>query len=106
MPIVSRFFGIIIRMFFEVSFMSMYWDVIEARVLEHGRFWVKFADGLEGTVRMQPSSFRGVFQRLADPALFQQLYVNHYFVTWPGELDLAPDAMHEQIKESGEWVLS
>lgn len=26
-------------------------------------------------------------------------------VTWPGELDLAPDAMHRHIKESGEWVL-
>ncbi len=86
--------------------MSMSCDVVEARVLEHGRFWVRFADGLEGTVRMQPSAFRGVFQQLADPAFFQKLYVNGYFVTWPGELDLAPDAMHTQIQASGEWVLS
>jgi hypothetical protein len=26
-------------------------------------------------------------------------------VTWPGELDLAPDAMHLAIKDGGEWVL-
>ncbi|SPE30180.1 hypothetical protein SBA5_760010 [Candidatus Sulfotelmatomonas gaucii] len=26
-------------------------------------------------------------------------------VTWPGELDLAPDAMHAAILEQGEWSL-
>lgn len=31
--------------------------------------------------------------------------VNDDFVTWPGELDLAPDAMYEHIKASGEWLL-
>jgi hypothetical protein len=26
-------------------------------------------------------------------------------VGWPGDLDLAPDAMHAQIKAHGRWVL-
>jgi len=26
-------------------------------------------------------------------------------VTWPGEIDLAPDAMYEGIKATGVWVL-
>ncbi len=27
-------------------------------------------------------------------------------VMWPGELDLVPDAMHEEIKQrGGEWVV-
>jgi hypothetical protein len=26
-------------------------------------------------------------------------------VSWPGELDLAPDAMHAAIREHGEWRL-
>lgn len=82
-----------------------YWRVVEAKVLEHGRFCVKFADDLEGTVRMKPSAFRGVFQKLTDPAFFTQMYVNDYFVTWPGELDLAPDAMYSHIKDKGEWIL-
>ena len=83
----------------------MNWDVVEARVLEPGCFHVKFADGLEGTVRFAPSAYKGVFAKLRDPHAFNQLYVNRYFVTWPGELDLAPDAMHQHIKESGEWLL-
>lgn len=83
----------------------MEWDVIEARVVEPGCFQVKFADGVEGKVRFSSSAYRGVFAKLRDPAEFNKLYVNGYFVTWPGELDLAPDAMHQHIKESGEWVL-
>ena len=27
------------------------------------------------------------------------------FVEWPGEVDLAPDAMYEEIKANGKWVL-
>lgn len=83
----------------------MHWDVIEARVIEPGRFHVKFADGLQGQVKFGPSAYRGVFEKLRDPAEFNKLYVNDYFVTWPGELDLAPDAMYAHIKASGEWLL-
>ena len=52
----------------------MDWEVVEARVLEHGRFHVKFADGLEGTVRFEPTAYRGVFAKLRDPETFNQLY--------------------------------
>jgi hypothetical protein len=83
----------------------MHWDVVAARVVEPGGFWVKFADGLEGRVHFAPTAYRGVFAKLRDPEVFNQLYVNGYFVTWPGELDLAPDAMYQHIKEAGEWVL-
>jgi hypothetical protein len=83
----------------------MHSDVVEAKVLEPGRFQVRFADGLEGTVRFAPTAYRGVFASLRDPLAFQEIYVNGYFVTWPGELDLCPDAMYQHIRESGEWVL-
>lgn len=83
----------------------MKWDVVEARVLEPGCFKVKFADGLEGKVRFAPTAYRGVFERLRAPDEFAKLYVNAYFVTWPGELDLAPDAMYDHIKETGEWLV-
>ena len=34
------------------------------------------------------------------------LFVEHGAVTWPGELDLAPDAMYREIKKNGFWKLS
>jgi len=48
----------------------------------------------------------GVFAALADPALFAQAYIEHGVVTWPGELDLAPDAMYAEVKQHGEWKLT
>ncbi len=44
-------------------------------------------------------------EALKDDALFRRAYVEHGAVTWPGELDLAPDAMYGEIKRHGEWVL-
>jgi len=66
---------------------------------------VEFADGVVGEVRFLPSHLTGVFEALKDPAFFVQARAEHGAVTWPGELDLAPDAMYEAVKHSGSWVL-
>jgi hypothetical protein len=42
---------------------------------------------------------------LADPTVFNKVYVDHGAMTWPGEIDLAPDAMYNAIKAGGEWVI-
>jgi hypothetical protein len=47
----------------------------------------------------------GVFSALADPDRFAAACVEFGAVTWPGEIDLAPDAMYEEIKAHGRWVL-
>jgi hypothetical protein len=47
----------------------------------------------------------GVFAALLDPSLFAQATIEYGAVTWPGELDLAPDAMHAAIREHGVWSL-
>ncbi len=67
---------------------------------------VGFADGVEGDVRFLPSHLTGVFQPLHDPNYFAEARVERGVVTWPGELDLAPDAMYEAIKRNGNWVLA
>jgi len=83
----------------------MYWDVVSVEPESYLKLKVKFHDGLEGTVQMKPSHLRGVFEALKDEAYFNQVGVVHGVVTWPGELDLAPDAMYDEIKQHGEWVL-
>ena len=45
------------------------------------------------------------FASLQNPEFFNQVRVNGGAVSWPGDIDLAPDAMHEAIRKSGEWVL-
>lgn len=84
------------------------WDVVEVRALPGFRLRVRFVDGVKGTVDMSVrvhAKDAGVFAALSDPALFNRVYVDHGAVTWPGELDLAPDAMHKEIKKRGEWKL-
>jgi hypothetical protein len=84
----------------------MQWDVVSATVINHLEFAVIFADGLSGRVRLLPSHLYGVFAPLGDPAVFSQLQIADGFVSWPGDIDLAPDAMYEAIRRDGEWVLA
>lgn len=85
--------------------MSASWRVSEVQVVDDHAVRVRFKDGLEGTVRFGPGFFRGVFTHLAEPSQFRQVTVVNGAVTWPGELDLAPDAMHREIKKQGEWII-
>jgi hypothetical protein len=84
----------------------MYSDVLNVQIVRHLEISVTFADGLSGRVLMQPSHLYGVFQRLQNPDFFRQINVTNGYVSWPGEIDLAPDAMYEAIKKNGEWILS
>lgn len=69
---------------------------------------VKFVDGTEGDVdltHLVTSTKAGVFEALRDPVVFEQVQVSDGAVTWPGELDLAPDTMHNEIKANGRYVI-
>lgn len=84
------------------------WRVRSVQALPEYRLDVRFADGTAGRVHMREmvmSPAAGVFAPLKDPAVFAQAYVSLGAVTWPGELDLAPDAMYDAIRAQGEWVL-
>jgi len=84
----------------------MYWDVTKVEPKSYLTLEVKFSDGLKGTVLFKPSHLTGVFESLKNESYFNQVFIDHGVVTWPGELDLAPDAMHDEIKKHGQWVLA
>lgn len=84
----------------------MHWDVREVHVELNWTLHVTFADGLSGRVRFMPGFFTGVFEPLRDPSRFAEAFVDHGALTWPGDLDLAPDAMYEQIKAHRDYVLT
>ena len=74
----------------------MPWRVVTVDALPDFRLHVQFVDGTKGVVALSAlvhSPSAGVFAALADSALFNQVFVEHGAVTWPGEIDLAPDAM-------------
>lgn len=83
----------------------MEWDVIKVTPVAPLGLKVQFADGTVGNVKFELSHLTGVFSVLKDPIIFQQAHIEDGAVAWPGNLDLAPDAMYQAIKTTGEWVL-
>lgn len=83
----------------------MDWDVTEVSVIDNLVLSVRFADGTTGEVRFTPEHLTGVFSPLKDSAFFAQVYISGGAVTWPNDIDLAPDAMYQEIKKHGLWVL-
>jgi hypothetical protein len=76
----------------------MYWDVVEVRPETDYRLFVRFADGLSGYVSLSEHELTGVLEPLRDKRFFGQVFIDCGAVTWPGEIDLAPDAMNAEIR--------
>jgi hypothetical protein len=83
----------------------MKWDVVSTEPIPPLALAVRFSDGAEGTVRFEDSHLKGGFEALRNPEVFRQVKVDLGAVTWPGDIDLASDAMYREIKRAGEWVL-
>jgi hypothetical protein len=75
----------------------MYWDIVEVKPEPDHRLFVRFKDGLAGCVQLHPEELTGVLAPLLDVKFFEQVYIDSGAVAWPGEIDLAPDAMYAQV---------
>jgi hypothetical protein len=75
----------------------MNWDVIEVTPEPDYCLFVRFKDGLSGRIRFQPEELTGALAPLRDVQFFNRVYVDLGAVAWPGDIDLAPDAMHARI---------
>jgi len=76
--------------------------------LTNYRIEIEFIDGTSGKVdlsKLITGKKAGVFASLRDLKIFNQVHVHLDAVTWPGELDLAPDAMYDKIKNNKIWIL-
>jgi hypothetical protein len=85
------------------------WRLIKVTPLAKYKLEVEFVDGTHGFVEMENlvnSKKAGVFSALKNVDLFNQVYLEYGAVTWPGEIDLSPDAMHDEIKRYGKWILN
>ena len=72
------------------------------------RLYVRFDDGVEGEADLSDVAGRGVFRRWTeDPTEFMQVTVDPRSgaPTWPGDLDVAPDALHEELAEKQRVVV-
>ena len=74
----------------------MYWDVIEVKPEPGCRLFVRFKDGLTGHLQLRREELTGALAPLLDARFFERVFIDSGAVAWPGEIDLAPDAMYAQ----------
>ncbi len=77
----------------------MYWDVVEVKPETDYRLFVRFEDGLSGHVQLCFEELTGVLSPLRDASFFEQVSIEHGALTWPGEIDLAPDKMYSDLAQ-------
>ncbi len=92
------------------------WDVVAVTALPEFRLHVRCRDGVAGEVSLQRligTGDSGVFAVLKDPAVFERVTIENGAVVWPQvldawpwSLDLAPDAMHDELAAHGMCVLT
>jgi hypothetical protein len=75
----------------------MHWDVVEIKPEADYWLFLRFKDGLSGRVRLAPEEFTGVLAPLADVEFFNRVYIESGAPAWPGDIDLAPDALYRQV---------
>ena len=84
------------------------WRLTNVTPMPNYKLAVTFNDGVQGIVDMQNlimSDEAGVFAILREVELFKKVYLEYGAVTWPGDIDLSPDMMYDEIKKKGKWVL-
>jgi hypothetical protein len=72
--------------------------IVAFEVLDNYRVRLRFDDGVEGTVDLSRLVGQGVFAAWRDYAFFRQAFLaGQGALTWPGELDLCPDALYLEV---------
>lgn len=86
------------------------WSIIHFTLLPDYKIEVSFSDGTSGIADLAPRLSQGPlgdgFDPLCDEKLFSQAFLEHGALTWPGGIDLAPDAMYQRIRATGVSVLT
>ncbi len=80
----------------------MYWDVIEVIPEPNHYLFLRFKDGLKGRLQLPREDLTGALEPLRDTEFFARVYIDHGAVAWPGNIDLAPDAMYAQLAREHE----
>lgn len=77
--------------------------LVELKVLDHPRLWLRFSDGREGVRDFSDVLAEGgpMVEPLTDPATFARVFVQMGVPTWPNGFDLDAITLHDEMAEAG-----
>ena len=69
----------------------------EVKALQDYKLWVKYEDGVEGTVDLSHLTGKGVFSIWNDYEEFKKVYIDKCGAfTWNDQVDICPDSIYLQ----------
>ena len=71
--------------------------VIEARAVGDAHLWLRFRDGLEGTIDLSHEIKQAPFAELSDPTYFSLVEIIGSGVGWPNGWDCAPEWLYDRV---------
>jgi hypothetical protein len=73
--------------------------IVEVEAREGYRVWIRFEDGMSGEVDLSDLVGKGVFRSWENPEEFRKVFIDEETgtIAWPGNIDLAPDALHQDV---------
>lgn len=73
--------------------------IVEVKPLSGFKVWVKFSDGMEGTVDLSDMAGKGVFKAWSDPKEFKSVFIDpeSHTIAWPSGIDLCPDSLYAEV---------
>ena len=72
--------------------------LVEYRVMDDYKLWLRYADGVEGVVDLSSYVGKGVFAVWEDPAEFENVTIGSSGeLVWNDQIDLDPDALYMKI---------
>lgn len=74
--------------------------VTEVKYLDNYRIWLRFSDGAEGIIDLEPELYGEVFSPLRDRALFRQVGLTSRTIEWPNGADFAPEFLRQHIMQT------
>ena len=72
--------------------------IAEAKYAGEYRIWLRFADGVEGEIDLEPELRGEMLEPLKDKSLFArfEVYPERDTIFWPNDADLAPEFLYEK----------
>lgn len=76
--------------------------IVETKPVGSYTVWLRFSDGLCGSLDVSELVGKGVFAAWNDPAVFNKVAIDPetHTLCWPGGIDLAPEALYEDLKKT------
>ncbi|MEK7241405.1 MAG: DUF2442 domain-containing protein [Planctomycetota bacterium] len=77
--------------------------IVKVKPLAHFKVWLKFSDGVEGTVDLSELAGKGVFEAWNEPKVFDSIFIDpvSHTIAWPGGIDLCPDSLYAEVSGRG-----